>query len=51
MTKYYIGESEAGTLEVFAADDPKHATPEASGYVSVSGPYDTQEEAEEEIKN
>jgi hypothetical protein len=44
--KFYIG-LHNGEWQVFAADDPKEATPEASGYDAVDGAYDTQEEAEQ----
>jgi hypothetical protein len=47
MDKYYIGYDEQNRPEVFACDDPKYATPEASGYTSVEGPFDTLEEAKE----
>ena len=50
MTKYYVGYSESThgpKTDVFGADSPDEATPEASGYDSVEGPFDTIEEAEE----
>ncbi len=44
-TKYYIGYDEDGIGEVFASDDPTDALPEYSGYETVSQPFDTQQEA------
>jgi hypothetical protein len=48
--KFYLGYlAQEDRWQLFAADDPKYATPEASGYDDVSGPYDTREEAEEAL--
>ena len=47
MDKWYIGYIEqTDQTQIFASDDPTKATPEASGYDSVDGPFDTEEEAE-----
>lgn len=52
MDKYYWGYlKDSGEWQLFAADDPKYATPEGSGYDDVQGPYDTREEAEENNPN
>ena len=44
--KYYVGHTKNEGPQVFASDSPEAATPEASGYESVDGPFDTKEEAE-----
>lgn len=50
-TKWYVGYTDENCKfgEVFGADNPKEATPEASGYLLVSAPHDTKESAEEEL--
>jgi hypothetical protein len=49
VDKYYWGYDRfSSTWQLFAADDPQAATPEASGYFAVSAPYDTRKEAEED---
>lgn len=49
MDKYYWGYVQyEGTWQLFAADDPRQAAPEGSGYFAVSAPYDSRKEAEEE---
>ena len=45
-TKYYIGACtegvDRGKEDIFSVDNPKDATPEASGYDEViAGPFDT----------
>jgi hypothetical protein len=50
VDRYYWGLYEGG-WQLFAADDPREATPERSGYEAVDGPYDTREEAEEHDPN
>lgn len=47
MDKWYLGSTEAGRIDIFACDDPKQATPDASGYYEVDGPYTTRQDAEE----
>jgi hypothetical protein len=52
MDKYYWGYVRyEGRWQLFAASDPKQATPEATGYWAVSVAFDTREEAEEEDPN
>ena len=47
-TKYYVGECDNGRLDLFAAENPKEATIEATGYVSV-GCFDSKAEAQDYI--
>ena len=56
MDKWYVGypseeDSLSSVPQLFQADHPKHATPEASGYESVIGPFDTKSEALEAEPN
>jgi hypothetical protein len=52
MDKYYWGYVYYEKMwQLFASDDPKQATPEASGYWAVSQAFDTKEEAEGEDPN
>lgn len=44
MDKWYVGYAD-GRAQLFQADHPKYATPAASGYDSVIGPFNTKEEA------
>ena len=47
-TKYYAGYvEERDYWEPFGSDSPEEATPEASGYDLVDGPFDTYEDAQE----
>ncbi len=50
MTKYYVGWFDGvhgPKCDVFGADSPDEATTEASGYDTVEGPFETEEEAKE----
>lgn len=56
MDKWYIGRGKTayypnGKTDLFMADNPDDATPEASGYDSVDGPFDTEEEAQAYVRD
>ena len=48
MDYYYLGLRNNGCWESFASDETE-VTPESTGYNEVSGPYDSEEEAEADI--
>ncbi len=53
MTKYYVGWFDGvhgPKCDVFGADSPDEATTETSGYDTVEGPFETEEEAKEETE-
>jgi hypothetical protein len=51
VDKFYWGYLQYEGWTLFSADDPKFATPEASGYWAVSRAFDTREDAEAEDPN
>lgn len=55
MAKWYVGHCiegmNAGRSDLFTADASKDATPEASGYDEVEGPFKSREEALEACPN
>lgn len=47
MDKWYVGyNADWDQYETFSCDNPDDATPEASGYETVEGPFDSKEEAD-----
>lgn len=49
MSKFYIGTSDLGRRDVFEWDEKTDPTPEDTGYESIEGPFDTKEEAEDNL--
>ena len=45
LDKWYVGRNPYRVPELFTSDDPEQATPEASGYEKVDGPFDDEDEA------
>ena len=43
--KWYIGRNPYSEPELFTSDDPAQATPEASGFKRVDGPYNDEDDA------